>query len=130
MLVESLILAVEEPVAGVVVVRVGGELNRGTAPRLARLLDGQLDHCVAVHDTPATIDRRAHLIVDLSGVRNFAGGLSVLRQAQYTADLADVGVHLTGLVARAGLLPAWAAELMAQFNGFPTAEDALTAALD
>lgn len=124
-------LAVEEPVAGVVVVRVGGELNRLTAPRLARVLDHQLDRCVAAHHPPGTFDRRPHLIVDLAGVRSFAaGGLSVLRHAQYAADLADVGVHLTGLAARAGLLPGWAAEMLAPFDGFPTPEDALTASLN
>jgi ABC-type transporter Mla MlaB component len=128
---DSLMLTVEEPVVGVVVVRVGGELNRVAAPRLARLLDHQLDRCVAAHHPPGTVDRRAHLIVDLAGVRTFdAGGLSALRHAQYTADVADVGVHLTGLAARAGLLPGWAAEELAPFDGFPTTEDALTASLN
>ena len=129
-LMESLTLSVEEPVAGVVVVRVGGELNRGPAPRLARLLDGQLDHCVGLHHPPATTDHRPHLIVDLAGVRNFAGGLSVVRHAQHTAELADIGVHLTGLDGRAGLLPGWAAEFMTELGAFPSTEDALTAALN
>jgi hypothetical protein len=127
---ESLTLSVEEPVAGVVVVRVGGELNRGTAPRLARLLDEQLDHCVGVHQPPATTDHRAHLIVDLAEVHNFAGGLPVVRHAQHTGELADIAVHLTGLDSRVGLLPGWAAEFATQFGGYPTTEDALNAALN
>lgn len=127
---ESLTLAVEEPTLGVVVVRVAGELNRATAPRLARLLDVQLDRCVAAHHPQTTVDGRAHLIVDLAGVNNFAGGLSVLLHAQHSADEADVSVHLTGLAARAGLLPGWAVHGLTSLHGFPTPEDALTAALN
>lgn len=126
---ESLVLAVEEPSPGVVVVRVAGELNRATGPRLARLLDAQLDRCVAAHHPSTTVDGRAHLIVDLDGVRNFTGGLPVLRHAQYTADEADVPMHLTGLAARADLLPGWAAAGLMPLSEFSTPEEALTAAL-
>jgi anti-anti-sigma regulatory factor len=125
---ESLTLAVEDAASGVVVVRVAGDLNRMSAPRLARLLDGQLDRCVAAarRGPHATADGRPHLIVDLGGVRYFdVGGLPALRHAQYTADQADIGLYLTGLSARAGLLPDWAAGLTARFDGFPTLEDAL-----
>ncbi len=125
---EALVLAVEDPAAGVTVVRVAGDLDRLTAPRLARLLDVQLDRCLGVarRGTAATPDGRAHLIVDLGAVRHFgAGGLPVLRHAQYTADEADIGLYLTGLTARAGLLPGWAAELVAGFPSLPTLEDAL-----
>ena len=123
-----LMLAVEDPARGVVVVRISGDLDRRTAPRLARLLDGQLDRCleVARSGTAATADGRACLIVDLAGVGTFgAGGLLVMRHAQYTADQADIGLFLTGLTARPGPLPGWAAELVAGFPGLPTAEDAV-----
>ncbi len=125
---ETLMLAVENPAPGITVVRVGGDLDRVTAPRLARLLDVQLDRCldVARGSTPVTADGRVHLVVDLGAVRSFgAGGLMVLRHVQYTADQADIGLCLTGLTARAGLLPGWAAELVAGFPGLPTLEDAL-----
>jgi anti-anti-sigma regulatory factor len=127
-IMEPLMLAVENPAAGVVVVRVAGDLDRSTAPRLARLLDAQLDRCLEVGrgGTARTADGRPYLIVDLGGIRYFGpGGLLVLRHAQYTADQADIGLVLTGLTARAGLLPAWAAELVAGFPGLPTAEDAV-----
>lgn len=120
---EPLVLAVEQPADGVIVVRVAGELNRMTAPRLARLLDGQLDRCLAA---ARRTDTRAHLIVDLGNVGHFGeGGLLILRHAQYTATEADVGLHLTGLTARAGQLPGWAGDLLARFDGFPTLEDAV-----
>lgn len=125
---QSLVLAVENPGAGVVVVRVSGDLHRSTAPRLARLLDAQLARCLVVsrNGTARTANGRPCLIIDLGGVRNFgAGGLPVLRHAQYTADQADIGLYLTGLSARAGPLPGWATELVAAFPGQPTAEDAL-----
>jgi hypothetical protein len=127
-IMEPLMLAVENPATGVVVVRVAGHLDRSTAPRLARLLDVQLDRCLEVsrRGTVRTADGRPHLIVDLGGIRHFgAGGLLVLRHAQYTADQADIGLLLTGLTARAGLLPGWAAELVAGFPGLPTLEDAM-----
>jgi anti-anti-sigma regulatory factor len=123
---KPLTLAVEDPAAGVIVVRVAGDLDRSTAPRLARLLDAQLDRCLEASrgGTARTADGRPHLIIDLGGVRNFgAGGLLVLRHAQYTADQADLGLALTGLTARAR--PGWAAELVAGFPGLPTAEDAV-----
>jgi anti-anti-sigma regulatory factor len=125
---KPLVLAVENPAACVVVVRVAGDLDRSTAPRLARLLDAQLDRCLEVSrgGTARTADGRPYLIIDLGGVRTFgAGGLLVLRHAQYTADQADIGLLLTGLTARAGLLPGWAAELAQAFPGLPTTEDAV-----
>ncbi len=125
---KPLVLTVENPAAGVVVVRVAGDLHRSTAPRLARLLDSQLGRCLEAsrRDTARTADGRPYLIIDLAGVRNFgAGSLLVLRHAQYTADQADIGLVLTGLSARAGLLPGWAAELAAAFPGHPTVEDAV-----
>lgn len=105
---EPLTLAVEDPATGVVVVRVAGDLDRVTAPRLARLLDIQLDRCleVARSGRAATADRSACLIVDLAGIRHFgAGGLPVLRHAQYTADQADIGLYLTGLTHGSGCSP-------------------------
>jgi anti-anti-sigma factor len=118
---EAIALAVEAPAVGIVVVRVAGTLDRLTAPRLLRLLDNQLHHGAG---------RRAHLVVDLAEVRHFgSGGLEALRHARYAAEQTGVALHLTGLTARAGLLPGWATELIPEFDTFPVLEQAL-AALD
>lgn len=129
---QRLRLGAEDAVPGAVVVRVAGELNRATAPRLARLLDSRLDHLLelARTDRVDTVDRRLHLIVDLAEVGTYgAGGLSVLRHAQYTAAQADIELHLTGLQAQAGLVPGWAAGLLDRPGGVPSTADALAAAL-
>lgn len=120
MAVEPLALAVENPTATITVVRVAGDLNRASAPRLARLVDARLDRCVETG--------RSHLVVDLACVRNFGpGGLHVLRHAQFAGAQAGVVVHLTGLADRAGLLPRWVPEIVARFDSFPTVEAAVSA---
>jgi hypothetical protein len=106
---QRLRLGAEDAVPGAVVVRVAGELNRATAPRLARLLDSRLDHLLelARTDRVDTVDRRLHLIVDLAEVGTYgAGGLSVLRHAQYTAAQADPGGACAGL-GRRPARPSW-----------------------
>jgi hypothetical protein len=103
------------------VVRLAGELNRASAPRLARLVDTCLDRCVETG--------RSHVIVDLACVRSFGhGGLHMLRHAQFAGAEAGVVLHLTGVADRAALLPTWVPELVARFDSFRTLEDA-TAAL-
>lgn len=120
MTADPLTLSVEDPTATTTVVRVAGDLNRASAPRLARLVDTRLDRCVETG--------RSHLIVDLACVRTFGqGGLHVLRHAQFTGAQAGVVVHLTGVADRAELLPAWVPEIVARFDSFPTVEAAISA---
>jgi hypothetical protein len=127
---QALALAVENPAPGIVAVRVAGQMNRLTVPRLLRLLDS-LIHRNAVAARPptpglSTCDGCAHLIVDLVGVAHFgAGGLDALRHPRLAAEQAGVKLHDTGLSARAGLLPLWVAEQIMEFDALPTLEDAV-----
>ncbi|MBN9099745.1 MAG: anti-sigma factor antagonist [Pseudonocardia sp.] len=120
MSVEPLTLSVEDPTGTITVVFVAGDLNRASAPRLARLVDSRLDRCAETG--------RSHIIVDLACVRNFGqGGLHVLRHAQFAGAQAGVVLHLTGLSDRVGLLPTWVSEVVARFDTFPSVEAAVLA---
>jgi anti-anti-sigma regulatory factor len=119
-------LSVEHPAERVSVVYATGVLDRLTTPRLARLLDAQLNWCLA--RSRESGDQPAHLVIDLDGVGVFgSGGLSVLRHAHHTAREAGVGLALTGLSARAGLLPGWAGAAVSAFDGFSTVQAAVEA---
>jgi anti-anti-sigma factor len=116
---------VEAPAAGIVVVRVGGELDRATAPRLARLLDNQI---ASFPPAPRDPGRSIHLVIDVAHVRCFGvGGLEVLRHARHTCELAEVQLHLAGLSSREAMLPLRVAEFLPLFSTFPTLEHALHA---
>ncbi len=120
MTVHPLTLSVEDPTPTITVIRVAGDLNRASAPRLARLTDSRLDRCVETG--------RSHLIVDLACIRTFGpGSLHVLRHAQLAGAQAGVVVHLTGLAGRAGLLPSWVPDVVARFDNFSTVEAAVSA---
>ena len=120
MTVEPLTLSVEDPTRTVTVVFVAGDLNRASAPRLARLVDSRLDRCAETG--------RSHIVVDLSCVRNFGqGGLHVLRHAQFAGAQAGVVLHLTGLSDRIDLLPKWVSEVVSRFDTFPSVEAAVSA---
>jgi hypothetical protein len=128
---QALALAVENPAQGIVAVRVAGQMNRLTVPRLLRLLDSLIHRNIGAVTTPSTpglptCDGRPHLIIDLAGVSHFGtGGLDALRHPRHAAEQAGVRLHVTGLSARAGLLPLWVAEQLLQFNALPTLEDAV-----
>jgi anti-anti-sigma regulatory factor len=127
---ETLALAVENPAEGIVAVRVAGQMNRLTVPRLLRLLDSLIHRITGRLSAPElpTCDGRAHLIVDLAGVGHFgSGGLDALRHPRHSAEQAGVRLHVTGLGARAGLLPLWVAEQIMEFDALPTLEDAVAA---
>jgi anti-anti-sigma regulatory factor len=129
---EALALAVENPAEGIVAVRVAGQMNRVTVPRLLRLLDSLIhrnsETARSLMPELPTSDGRAHVIVDLAGVGHFGtGGLDALRHSRHAAEQAGVKLHLTGLSARTGLLPLWVATQIMEFDALPTLEDAVAA---
>lgn len=98
--------AVDVPGPGLTRVRLTGVLDRGCAPRLARLLDEQLDHCLEQ-------SRPNRLIIDLSELDTVClDGLHALRHAQLTGRDADVTVDVIGLSIPIGELPDWAARMV------------------
>ncbi len=118
---QAIELAVECPVRGVVVIRIAGDLDRFTAPRVARLVDNQLADIGSTR-----MPRLAHLIIDLAQVRRFGiGGLEVLRHARYTGGRTGVQLYVTGIADRAMMLPTRVADLIPQFRTFPTIDHAL-----
>ena len=126
MMSRQLALSVEHPTGRTSVVYVCGVLDRSTTPRLARLLDAQLDWCLARSREAG--DEEAHLIVDLGGVSVFgADGIAVLRSAHHLAAEARVVMAMTGLSARAGLLPGRADTALSRFDDFPDVRAALAA---
>lgn len=113
---DRLVLAVERPVPGVVVLRVAGMLGAGS--RLPRLLE-------TLTSGPS---RPRHIVVDLGDVCGYgAGGLDVLVHAEPVFRRLGIGVHVCGVAARAELLPLAVVGQLAAFSGFPTVERAVAA---
>lgn len=122
---EALQLAVEQPTPEIVIIRVAGHLDPGTAPRLARLLDVQLGSANRTA-SPGTPVGTAHVLVDLAEVRFFGvGGLDVLRHANHIARRGTIALHLSGLRAREEMLPSWVADLLPTFSTFASVDSAL-----
>lgn len=87
-------------------VRLTGDLDRRGAPRLARLLDEQLDHCLEQ-------GRPCRLVIDLAGLGTTClDGLHALRHAQLTGRDAGVTIEVTGLAIPTDALPGWAARMI------------------
>lgn len=116
---DALQMAVAAPQEGIRVVWVAGDLDEDAAPRLVRLTD-TLVRRLGADGGPA------HLVLDLACVRHFGvGGVEALRHVEYGAVTAGVGLHLTGVAARAMLLPLRVAGLLTGFSTFGTVDDAL-----
>lgn len=123
---ETFQLTVEVAGCGIIVVRVVGELDQTTAPRLARLLDHQLTSLAAAAPPPPATGGATHLVVDLAGIRSFGtGGLDILCHTRQVGQQAGVRLHLTGLAAHEAMLPLRIAALLPQFSTFATLEQAL-----
>lgn len=91
---------------GLTRIRLTGVLDRGCGPRLARLLDEQLDHCLEQ-------SRPSRLIIDLSDLDAVClDGLHALRHAQLVGHDADVTVSVVGLAIPLSELPDWAARMI------------------
>lgn len=120
-LVEGVALSVERPAPQVVVIRVAGEWDRVTAARLGTLIAHQL-RCGRAHAGARVRD----LIVDLAEIRCFGEvDLQVLERAHRRAAEADARLRVTGLSARAALLPEAVTAALAHLPTAPTVEHAL-----
>lgn len=118
---EVLQLAVEVPGRGLRLVRVAGELDRTSAPRLVSLIDKQF---IALRAELGA--EPGHVIIDLDGVRFFGvGGLEALIRVRDAGRRLAINLHLTGLSAREVLLPLRVTGLLGRFSTFATIEDAL-----
>lgn len=86
----GLIVAPTQPRRGLVLVRVIGEVDMLTAPRLSDVLEGALA-TVAAESGAATSDREPSVVCDLGGVTFFgASGLDVFATAHRAAVGRDV----------------------------------------
>jgi anti-anti-sigma regulatory factor len=132
---DAVVLAVDSPANGIVVVHVAGRLDGRTTARVASLLDSLLRRFAAATGAmtlrPGASPQRPGregpaLIIDLAEVSHLSGrGLDGLRHAHELAGDVGVTLHLAGLTAEAGILAAWAAELLPGFSIFPVLDDAL-----
>jgi anti-anti-sigma regulatory factor len=99
-------------------VRMAGVLDGVTLARLAALVRTQLER-------PGCC---GHVVVDLGEVGFFGTNDVTALLAVHDAALArDVRVHVAGITAREGLLPAAITAAFAQFSSFPTLERAALA---
>jgi hypothetical protein len=90
---ELTMLAVEAPVQGVRVVRVGGCLDAAVGRRLAALAGVQFRR--AADEEP---DGPAHLLIDLAAVRSVGpGGIEAVLELRDAGRAEGVQVHVTGL---------------------------------
>jgi anti-anti-sigma regulatory factor len=120
-MMEAVQLAVERPSAGIVVIRVAGDLDRVSSRRVLTLVEQQL---LLARSHPGLAG--AHVVVDLSDVRCFGkGGLDTLCDAERVAARAGGQLHVTGLAAREAVLPRRVAELVPHLKTFPTLDLAL-----
>ena len=111
---ESLRVAIDQPMPGVRVVRVAGELDLLTAPQLDSCLLSQIDA------------RGGHVVVDLSKVTFLAAvGLGSLVKAREVATCHHVELHLTGVDHRAVARPLEITELRPTFTIHPSAESVI-----
>lgn len=98
--------SIDVPDPGSTRIRLTGDLDHGCAPRLARLIDEQLDHCVG-QSCPS------RLIIDLSDMDTVCiDGLHALRHAQLVGRDAGVSVEVVGLTLPPGELPTWVARMI------------------
>lgn len=131
-------LTVEAPMKGVVVIRMAGNLDQSTAPRLVDVLDSQLQFRTtsAQPSDPATasrtdvaltpIEQHYHLVIDLANVR-FVGpdGLDALRHAHHVAQQTAMTLHLSGLNAHTEQPPKWTVKLITEFRTFVNLDQVL-----
>lgn len=111
---EALRVAIDQPIAGVRVVRVAGELDMQTAPQLHSCLLSQIDV------------RGRHVVVDLSKVTFLAAaGLESLVRAREAATCHHIKLHLTGVDHRAVTLPLEITGLLSTFSIHPLAESVI-----
>ena len=111
---EALHVAIDQPMPGVRVVRVAGELDMLTAPQLASCLLRQIDA------------RGGHVVVDLSKVTFLgAAGLGSLVKAREVATCHHVELHLTGVDHRAVACPLEITGLRPTFTIQPSAESVI-----
>jgi anti-sigma B factor antagonist len=111
---ELLRVAIDQPMPGVRVVRVAGELDMLTAPQLASCLLSQIDA------------RVGHVVVDISKVTFLgAAGLGSLVKAREVATCHHVELHLTGVDHRAVARPLEITELRPTFTIHSSAESVI-----
>ena len=108
---EVLRVAIDQPIPGVRVVRVAGELDMQTAPQLHCCLLSQID------------GRGGHVVVDLSKVTFLgAAGLESLVRARQAATCRHIKLRLTGVDHRAVARPLEIAGLLPTFAIHPLTE--------
>ncbi|HZS20140.1 MAG TPA: STAS domain-containing protein [Pseudonocardiaceae bacterium] len=111
---EALHVVIDQPIAGVRVVQVAGELDMQTAPQLDSRLLSQIDV------------RVRHVVVDLSKVTFLgAAGLESLVRAREAATCHHIKLHLTGVDHRAVTLPLEITGLLPAFSIRPFAESVI-----
>lgn len=112
--VEALRVAIDQPMPGLRVVRVAGELDMLTAPQLDSCLLSQIDA------------RGEHVVVDLNKVTFLgAAGLTSLVRAREAATGHHIELHLTGVDHRAIARPLEVTELRPTFSIHPSTESVL-----
>jgi anti-sigma B factor antagonist len=111
---EALRVAIDQPMPGVRVVRVAGELDMLTAPQLDSCLLSQIDV------------RGGHVVVDLSKVTFLgAAGLGTLARAQEAATCHHIELHLAGVDHRAIARPLEITGLRPTFALHPSTESVI-----
>lgn len=116
-------IAVDKPEHDVVLVRVAGPLDTGTATRLLRSIEVQLLAPGLIH-----CRRVRRLLVDLSSVSRIdADGLRMLQRAEYLARRAGATMTLVGLDERRDVLPGLVVEVLDSFGSDVAQEQLVTA---
>jgi hypothetical protein len=117
-----LLMAVDNPVHGIRIIRLMGDLDATGAARLMRLIDAQAQ---LVRSGRCEI---AHLVLDLSPVSSFvADAMQTLRHVEYVCEQVGIRLHLAGFLDRSALLPSRVRQELIRFDVFPTTEVAVTA---